>query len=94
MLKSGLCLLVPLCYEAGSSKTMNGKGIIVALVSTGAALAGLILNGQHTTNRAIDGLRLEVKEVRSDVADLRERMARLEGRVDTLVEVIVEQNSK
>ena len=73
---------------------MNGKGIIVALVSTGAALAGLILNGQHTTNRAIDGLRLEVKEVRSDVADLRERMARLEGRVDTLVEVIVEQNSK
>ena len=68
--------------------------MIVALVSTGVGLAGLILNGQHTTNRAIDGLRLEVKEVRSDVADLRERMARLEGRVDTLVEVMVKASDQ
>ena len=73
---------------------MNGKGMIIALVSTGIALAGLILNGQHTTNRAINGLSLEVKEVRSDVADLRERMARLEGRVDTLVEVMVKEHSQ
>ncbi len=48
---------------------MNGKGLIV--VSVGIALGGLILNGQRVTNQAF-------AEVRSDIANLRERMARLE----------------
>ena len=51
---------------------MNGKGHIIAIVSVGVVLGGLILNGQRTTNEAMAGLR-------QDVAELRERMARLEG---------------
>ncbi|MDE0104877.1 MAG: hypothetical protein OXN89_21070 [Bryobacterales bacterium] len=62
------------------------------MATSAIALGGLILNGQFSTNRAVDGLRTEMVEVRSDIADLRERLARLEGRVDTLVEVMVEQD--
>ena len=58
---------------------MNGKAIIIAVVSVGVGLGGLILNGQRTTHRAISELRGEIREIRSDVGDLRERMARLEG---------------
>lgn len=74
---------------------MNGKGTIIAIIGVGVALSGLILNGQRTTNRAIENLRSQVNqdfaEVRSDIGDLRERMARLEGRVDTLVDVFSER---
>ena len=66
---------------------MNGKGIIIAIVSVVMGLGGLILSGQRTTNREIAAIRSELSEVRSDIGDLRERMARLEGRVDTLVDV-------
>ncbi len=62
---------------------MNGKGTIIAIISVGIALSGLILNGQRTTNRAIENLRSQVNrdfaEVRTNITDLRERMARLEG---------------
>ena len=51
---------------------MNGKGLLIAIISVGVGLGGLIVNGQRSTNRAI-------AELREDVADLRERMARLEG---------------
>lgn len=51
---------------------MNGKGLIIAIISVGVGLGGLIVNGQRSTNRAI-------AELREDVADLREGMARLEG---------------
>ena len=69
---------------------MNGRGQIVAIVAVGVSLGGLILNGQRLTNSAIAELRVEVADVRNevavlrtevqaDIADLRERMARLEG---------------
>lgn len=41
---------------------------LIAIITIGIALAGLMLNGQHSIN-----------ELRRDMADLRERMARLEG---------------
>ena len=44
---------------------MEVSAALVAILAVGIALAGLILPGQ--------------RELRCDVADLRERMARLEG---------------
>lgn len=69
---------------------MNGRGQINAIAAVGVSLGGLILNGQRLTNSAIAELRVEVADVRNevavlrtevqaDIADLRERMARLEG---------------
>ena len=69
---------------------MNGKGLIIAVVSVGIALGGLaatlggmIIGGQRSTSREIADLRNEVtalrNEVHADIADLREHMARLEG---------------
>ena len=45
---------------------------LIAVIAVGVALAGLMLTG-------LRGVRLGVRDVRSDVGDLRERMARLEG---------------
>lgn len=58
---------------------MNGRGLIVAILAVGVSLGGLIINGQRSTSRAIAGIRTEMTEMRKDIADLRERMARLEG---------------
>ena len=45
---------------------------IYTVVGSAIALAGLILNGQHNIN-------IRLGRLEHDVADLRERMARLEG---------------
>ena len=58
---------------------MNGKGLIVAILAVGVSLAGLIISGQRSTSRDLAGIRTEMTEMRKDIADLRERMARLEG---------------
>ena len=59
---------------------MNGKGLIIAILSVGVALGGLMLRG-------FAGIDTEIAAMREDIGDLRERMARLEGRVDTLIEM-------
>ena len=58
---------------------MNGKGLIIAIISVGvglgalsATLGGLILSGQSRMNS-------DIRMLQEDVGDLRERMARLEG---------------
>ena len=56
---------------------MNGNQIVIAIVSVGIGLGGLILNGQHTTNGAI-------ADLREDFGDLSERMARLAGLLEGL----------
>ena len=73
---------------------MNGKGLIVTVLGVGvslgiltATLGGFILHGQAAMQRDVDTLQ-------SDVGDLRERMARLEGRMDTLQSVIVQVFTK
>ena len=58
---------------------MNGKRPIIAMLGVGISLGGLIVNGQGSTIRELAGIRSEMTEIRKDIADLRERMARLEG---------------
>ena len=69
---------------------MHGKGLIIAIVSVGVSLglliitlSGLILNGQSHINNDIRVMQADVSalrnEVHADIAELRERMARLEG---------------
>ena len=73
---------------------MNNRGLTIVVISVGVGLGalgstmgGLILSGQSS-------MKSDIRMVQDDVADLRDRMARLEGRVDTLVEVMVELNSR
>ena len=54
---------------------------LIAIISVGVTLAGLILNGQHTLWKEIGRLREEIK-------GLRERMAHLEGLLEGLREAI------
>ena len=58
---------------------MNAKQLIVAILGVGISLGGLIVNGQRSTIRELAGIRSEMTEIRKDIADLRGRMARLEG---------------
>ena len=50
---------------------------LIAIVGAAIALAAVILPGQHAMRR--------------DIADLRERMARLEGTVQVLSQVLVDR---
>lgn len=68
-----------ICYDAFVGSTVNQRGLIIAIVSVGVALGtltatlgGLILSGQRSASR-------EIVEIRSDIADLLDQMARLEG---------------
>ena len=62
---------------------MNGKRLIVSMIGVGVGLAGLTLNGQRPAGTDIAELRSyvhgEITVVRKDIAEVRERMARLEG---------------
>lgn len=51
---------------------MNGKRLIIAMISVGVALGGLMLNGHAQINS-------DIQAMQEEIADLRERMARLEG---------------
>ena len=90
-----------LIVRATIRSAMNGKGLIIAVISVGvslgiltATLGGFIISGQRSTSRDIASVRSELTEVRKDIGDLRGRMARLEGRMDTLESVIVQVFTK
>ena len=56
---------------------------LIAVIAVGVGLAGLMLTGLRAVRAEIRDVRVEMHremhDVRSDVGDLRERMARLEG---------------
>ena len=54
---------------------------IIAIVTVGVALAGLILTSAR-------GVRQDINELRGEVGTLRERMAHLEGLMEGLREAI------
>ena len=68
-----------MCYGALVGNTMNGRGLIRVVVGVGVALGTLIVGLHQTTIAAIRNIQSEVHDVRNDIADLREHMARLEG---------------
>ena len=59
---------------------MNAE--IIAIVTVGVALAGVILTSAR-------GVRQDINELRGEVGTLRERMAHLEGLMEGLREAIV-----
>ena len=59
--------------------TLQVVGIIATIVAVGIALAGMILylaRGQNELRRDVNG---RIDALARDIAELRERMARLEG---------------
>ena len=55
---------------------------LIAIIGAAIALAAVILPGQYAMRRDIAG-------IHHDIADLRERMARLEGMVQVLSQILV-----
>ena len=72
------CLRLESCYGAPVDNTLNGRGPIMAVVGVGVALGALIVGLHQNTSVAIRNVQLEVHDVRNDIADIGERMARLE----------------
>ena len=65
----------------GGSMSVELISVLVAVLAIGASLAVVIL----TSNR---GLRKDIKDLRGEVGELRERMAKLEGLLEGLREAI------
>ena len=65
--------------HCGYDEALNGKGLIVAVVSVGVASGGLILNGQRTLEAAIASNREAIAALQEDVSGLREPMTRRAG---------------
>ncbi len=85
---------VRLAAPANSGDGMTPE--MIAVVGVGVALAGLILSGQRSVNVRMDRIdarmdRLEgrMDRLESGQAELRERMAHLEGLLEGLREAIV-----
>ena len=66
---------------------------LIGILAVGAALAGVIVAGQRRLESRLESrisaLEARVEAVEHGLADLRERMARLEGLLDGLREAIV-----
>ena len=71
---------------------MNETSVLIAVITVGIALAGLILTttrGMETRlNARIDGLEARIASLEGQFAELRERMAHLEGVLEGLREAI------
>ena len=56
-----------------------GATLLIAVCSVGIGLGMLWSNGQARTDAAVAELRRDVSELRGDMQDVRERLARLEA---------------
>ncbi len=66
---------------------------LIAIISIGVTLAGLILNGQRTQRAEMrsqrEEMQAEFKTTRAAIGELRERMAHLEGLVEGLRDALL-----
>ena len=58
---------------------------LIAILAVGVALGGAMLATMRGLSSGMSDLRSEMREVCSDVGDLRERMARLEGLFESFI---------
>ena len=69
---------------------------LIAILAVGAALAGLILQGQRGLGARMDRLeaRLDARMdgLEAELREIRDRLSRLEGKVDFLESYIVRRN--
>ena len=75
----------------GKFETEGGIDVsteLIAIISVGVTIIGVILNGQRIQQKSMDGLRQEVSGLREEVNGLRERIAYLEGLLEGLREAI------
>ncbi len=68
--------------------TLELISILVAMAGGLTAVAGLILAGQKETRAHLRRIEAQQGEMREDVSQLRERMARLEGLLEGLRESV------
>ena len=66
---------------------------IIAVVSVGVALAGLILTGQRTIRADLASQRQGIAALREGFAALHERMAHLDGLLEGLREAITRERA-
>ena len=65
---------------------------LIALLAIGVALAGLILRGHHGLDARMDRLDSRMDGLAEVMREVRDRLSRLEGKVDFLEGYIVRRN--
>ena len=65
---------------------------LIAILAVGAALAGLILQGQRGLGARMDRLEARMDGLEAVLKEIRDRLSRLEGKVDFLESYIVRRN--
>ena len=71
-----------------SAMNVNVQGIVAALI---LAMLGWLIVDQRSLRGYV---RTEITAIRSDIADLRERMARLEGQMDVAIEGLARSDER
>ena len=71
---------------------------LIAILAIGVALAGLILQGQRSLGARIDGvensLGARMDRIEAELREIRDRLSRLEGKMDFLEGYIVRRNEQ
>ena len=76
---------------AGTERPQSRRGVglspeLVAILAVGIALAGMMLTMMmDSSDKGLSALREDVRELRAGQVELRERMARVEAKLDVLV---------
>ena len=65
---------------------------LIAILAIGVALAGLILQGQRTLGARMDRLETRMDALAAEMREVRDRLSRLEGKMDFLEGYIVRRN--
>ncbi|MDE0060283.1 MAG: hypothetical protein OXP07_19370 [Defluviicoccus sp.] len=65
---------------------------LIAILAVGVALAGVMLQGQHTLGARMDRLDRRMDRLEAKLKEVRDRLSRLEGKMDFLEGHIVRRD--